>query len=142
MASFLTRIRRAFYGTTAIGRADIPVRIQPGGEVTTSPLAGFVAGRQGTGTKVAAAYGHPDALLPPTEIQRLFEGEWVPVTSSWIAAFQYRMLNPTQGSLFARLIKGKEYGGSTIISPAELAALASAPSKGHTLNQLWRRARP
>jgi hypothetical protein len=140
MAGFISRLKAAFFGTPTVAHPTFPTRIGPGGRPETVPLDRWTAGRQGTGTKIASMYGHPDALLAPTEIQRLFSGEWVPVSSSWIAAIQYDHTNESTGMLYVRLLRGNTYG-PTVVSPAEMAALASAPSKGHTVNQLWRRAR-
>lgn len=136
MAGFISRLKQLFYGTPTVAGAAGPVRIGPSGRVQQVPLDRFVAGRQGIGTKIAAEYGHPDADLSLTQIDRLFRGEWVNVTSTWIAALHW---NPQTTSLTARLIKGgKEYGGKTFVSPSELAAGASSPSKGHWLNNIWK----
>jgi hypothetical protein len=140
MPSFLQRLKAAFYGTRDVSRMDFPGRIGPSGRTSTPGVGDWLKGRLGIGTKIAAQYGHPDALLPITEIDRLFAGEWIPVASSWISAIQYNLISETSGTMYVRLIRGKEYG-PTIVSPAEMGALASAPSKGHTVNKLWKRAR-
>jgi hypothetical protein len=136
--SWWERAKRSFFGTPEVARIDFRGRIGSAGGTSTPSIPSFVAGRQGIGTKTAARYGHPDALLPVTEIQRLFAGEWVPVTSTWIASLHW---DSRTHSLTARLIKGSEYGGRTFVSPAELAAGASAPSKGQWLNKVWKRQR-
>jgi hypothetical protein len=140
MPGFVSKLLARLYGTQTVSSPLYPQNIGPGGGVSQVPLDRWAAGRQGIGTRVAALYGHPDALLAPTEIQRLFSGEWVPVTSTWIDAFQYNLINETSGTLYTRLQRGKTYG-PTLIGPAEMVALASAPSKGHTLNKIWKRAR-
>lgn len=140
MPGFINRLMQKIYGTPTVSHPSHPTHIGPGGTVSQVPLDRWAAGRSGLGTKIADLYGHPDALLAPTEIQRLFSGEWVPVTSSWIAAFQYILLGQESGTLYTRLLNGKEYG-PTLVGAAEIVALASAPSKGHTLNKLWKRSR-
>jgi hypothetical protein len=139
VASWWERLQQGFFGTPTVARTDFPGRISPTGATSTPSTKAFIAGRQGTGTKIADIYGHPDALLPVTELQRLFRGEWVDVTSTWIQKLRWE---PTSHQLYAKLLKSpKEYGGRTIVSPAELAAGASAPSKGHWLNNVWKRQR-
>lgn len=136
MPSFIARLKKAFYGTPTVAGLNAPINIGPGGKVTQVPIAQHVAGRQGIGTKTAARYGHPDADLSLSQIDRLFNGEWVDVTSSWIAALHW---DPRTHSLTARLIKGgKEYGGRTFVTPNELAAGSAAGSKGRWLNQIWK----
>jgi hypothetical protein len=122
MAGFISHLKRAFYGAPEVLPISHP------------------SSRRGIGNKIAAEYGHPDALILPDDMQRLFAGQWVLVSSSWIDALQYNQFSQTQGSLYAKLKTGRTYG-PTLISPAEMGALASAPSKGHTINKIWRRAR-
>ncbi len=122
MAGFISRLKAAFYGTPQVLPISHP------------------SSRRGIGNKIAQQYGHPDALVLPDDMQRLFKGEWVLVSSSWVDALQYNQISQTQGTLYTRLKTGKTYG-PTFISPAEMGALASAPSKGHTINKLWRSAR-
>lgn len=139
MDSWWGRVKQAFFGTREVAKSDYPGRIGVAGGLSSVSPSAFVAGRQGIGTATAKRYGHPDALLPVTEIERLFAGQWVPVTSSWIAALHW---DARTHSLTARLLKGnKEYGGRTFVSPAELAAGAGAPSKGQWLNRVWKRQR-
>jgi hypothetical protein len=86
------------------------------------------------------AIEHAPAGLVGEDWDRYLRGEWVEVTSTWIAAIRFQSDDPevgADGNFWVRVIRGgKEYGPHRVTF-ADAIALSHVDSKGKLVNLLW-----